>query len=217
MDLSRCVNMSENERKYMQDGIHAVNLASAETGRNMWEVMKRDPNDPEITGATPAKYSRLFEENETKVNYRWQDLNGIYQNDWSFQARYPSFEIWAEGQETGFVFTTDSDFRLIGNNMKLIDSGCRYAETMRSLQYIATNGFDKFVDMMNGGPTPSRAATPVPEVAAVVPVVEIPPVHNRANTGGAMSRRVCKCRSQQGFKEGWCSFASMGQVPGCEY
>ena len=207
MDLYRCVNMSENERKYMQDGIHAVNLASAETGRNMWEVMKRDPNDPEITGATPAKYSRLFEENETKVNYRWQDLNGIYQNDWSFQARYPSFEIWAEGQETGFVFTTDSDFRLIGNNMKLIDSGCRYAETMRSLQYIATNGFDKFVDMING--PPARPSTPIPP--------PVSPIHNRANTGGAMPQRVCMCRSREGFTKGWCSFASMGQVPGCEY
>jgi len=199
MDLSRCINMSENERKHTQDGIHAVNLASADTGRNMWEQMKRDPNDPEITGATPAEYNRLFEENETKLKYRWRDLNGILKDEWSFQARYPSFKIWAETQETGFVLTTDSDFRLIGNKMKLIDSGCRYAKTMRALQFIATNGFDAFVDMVNGDDKPPAD-----------------PVHNRANTGGALPRRLCMCRSQKGFTEGWCSVAS-GGVPGCEY
>ena len=199
MDLSRCINMSEKECKYIQDGIHAVNLASADTGRNMWEVMKRDPDDPEITGTTPAEYNRLFEENETKLNCRWRDLNGNLKDEWSFQARYPSFEMWAEGQATGFMFTSDSDFRLIGNKMKLVDSGCRYAETMRSLQYIAKNGFDKFVDMVNGDDkSPAN------------------PVHNRANTGGAIPRHVCMCRNQQGLTEGWCGVAS-GGVPACEY
>jgi len=214
MDLSRCINMSEKECKYIQDGIRAVNLASADTGRNMWEVMKRDPDDPEITGATRANYNRLFEENETKLNCHWRDLNGNLKDEWSFQARYPSFEMWAEGQATGFMFTSDSDFLLIGNKMKLVDSGCRYAETMRSLQYIAKNGFDAYVDLMNGGPrSPPRAATPVP---GVMPLMEVPPVHNRANTGGAIPRHVCMCRNQQGLMEGWCGVAS-GGIPACEY
>jgi hypothetical protein len=86
-------------------------------------------------------------------------------------------------------------------------SGGSHGFMMSSLIYIAKHGFEDYVLYMNK--ETKRPPTPVPH--------PVSPVHNRANTGGAMPRRVCMCRAQKGFNEGWCSFASMGQVPGCEY
>ena len=215
MDISLLTTLPKMDRECIIDGINAVNSASAETGKNMWNEMKKDPDDPEITGATRAKYNRLFEENETKVVPRWCDLLNSFQNKTvSFQDDYPTFGIWAEAQKTGFMFTRDADFHLIGTKMTVGHSGSSYAWTMRQLQYIAKNGFDAYVDLMNGGPrSPPRAATPVPEV---MPLMEVSPVHNRANTGGAIPRHVCMCRNQQGLMEGWCGVAS-GGIPACEY
>jgi len=119
----------------------------------------------------------------------------------------------------GFMFSTDPELGNINTKMRYGGhSGSSFGWTMRQLEYIAKNGFDAYVDMMNGGPIIApRRTTPVPEVPAVVPpITDVPPVHNRANTGGAMSRHVCMCRDRQGLSEGWCGVAS-GGVPACEH
>lgn len=143
-----------------------------------------------------------------------------------------SLEMWDwlktyEPEEArGFMFSNHPNLKKITDRMYSGHSGSSYGWTMVQLQFIAKNGFDSYVNMMNA--PPQRASTPVPR--------PISPIHNRANTGGAMifedpmpimseqqntggamPRRVCMCRSREGFTEGWCSFASMGQVPGCEY
>lgn len=129
----------------------------------------------------------------------------------------------------GFMFTDHPNLKKISDRMYGGHSGSSYGWTMRQLQFIAKNGFDEFVDLVNNDSRPpQRAPTPAPR--------PVSPIMNRANTGGAlefvdpmsimseqqntggtMPRRVCMCRSREGFTEGWCSFASMGQVPGCEY
>jgi hypothetical protein len=197
MDLSRCITMDEYDRKNVEDGIRAIKLASEESGRDMWAVMKQDPDDPAITGATRDKYYQLFHDNESQ-----------------FRVRYPTFERWAETQRTGFMFSNDANFELIGSKMTAGHSGSSYAMTMRVLQFIATNGFDAYVEKMNSFP-PRRPVHPAP-IAEVMPVADVPPVVNRANTGGAIPRHVCMCRNQQGLSEGWCGVAS-GGIPACEY
>jgi hypothetical protein len=152
-----------------------------------------------------------FGDNEKKMVQAGIDaVTGAEMWDW--------MKIYEPEESKGFMFSDHPNLDKINSRMhKLYDghSGSSYGWTMRQLEYIAKNGFDAYVDMMNGGPRPSRAATPVPEV----PVVEIPdgpPGHNRANTGGAMSRHVCMCRDRQGLTEGWCGVAS-GGVPACEH
>lgn len=84
----------------------------------------------------------------------------------------------------GFMFCTDPELGNINTKMRYGGhSGSSFGWTMRQVEYIAKNGFDAYVDLMNGGPRPPpRAPTPVP---SVMPFVEVPPIHNRANTGGA--------------------------------
>jgi len=164
MDLSRCTNMTANEKEMIQDAINAVTRAE------MWEYMAKP--------STPG--------------------------------------------EDGFMFCTDMEMTLINKKIEYNGhSGASFGWTMRHVEYIAKNGFDAYVNLMNCGP--ARPSTPIPPpvtpVPAVVPVVEIPdvlPVHNRANTGGAMPRHVCMCRDRQGLTEGWCGVAG-GGVPACEH
>jgi len=127
--------------------------------------------------------------------------------------------------EDGFMFSTDIELEIINKKIQYGGhSGSSYGWTMRQVQYIAKNGFDAYVDLMNGGSTRSaRPFTPIPPpvtpVPVVMPIVAIPdvsPVHNRANTGGAMPRHVCMCRDRQGLTEGWCGVAG-GGVPACEH
>lgn len=109
----------------------------------------------------------------------------------------------------GFMYSEHPNLDKINDRMQKLyngHSGSSYGWTMRQLQYIAKNGFDAYVDVING-------PTPVPEVP---PVMDVPPVHNRANTGGAMPRNLCMCRNQQGLTEGWCGVAG-GGVPACEH
>lgn len=113
-------------------------------------------------------------------------------------------------ESKGFMDSDHPNLDKINDRMNSLygdHSGSSYCWTMLQLEFIAKNGFDAYVDMVNG--PPPRAPTPIPRPISLI--------HNRANTGGAMPRRVCMCRSREGFTEGWCSFASMGQVPGCEY
>ena len=117
----------------------------------------------------------------------------------------------------GFMYSDHPNLDKINDRMNRLyggHSGSSYGWTMRQLQYIAKNGFDSYVNVING--PPPRAPTPVPEVPVVMPHVDIPPGHNRANTGGAMPRNLCMCRSQQGLTEGWCGVAG-GGVPACEH
>jgi len=130
-------------------------------------------------------------------------------------------KIYEPEEDKGFMFSDHPNLDKINSRMhKLYNghSGSSYGWTMRQLEYIAKNGFDAYVDMMNGGPIIApRRTTPVPEVPAVVPpITDVPPVHNRANTGGAMPRNLCMCRDRQGLSEGWCGVAS-GGVPACEH
>jgi len=79
----------------------------------------------------------------------------------------------------GFMFCTDMEMSLINKKIEYNGhSGASFGWTMRHVEYIAKNGFDAYVDMMNGGPkVPPRAPTPIPRPPS--------PIHNRANTGGA--------------------------------
>ena len=141
---------------------------------------------------------------------------------WSWMAEYEPEE------GNGFMYSDHPNLDKINDRMNRLyggHSGSSYGWTMRQLQYIAKNGFDAYVNMMNA--PPQRASTPVPR--------PVSPIHNRANTGGAMifedpmpimseqqntggamPRRVCMCRSREGFTEGWCGVAG-GGVPGCEH
>jgi len=47
---------------------------------------------------------------------------------------------------TGYMFSDNSVFGAIMNNMQVGHSGTSYAWTMRNLQYIATNGMDAYID-----------------------------------------------------------------------
>jgi hypothetical protein len=83
----------------------------------------------------------------------------------------------------GFMFCTDPEMDVINKKIQYGGhSGSSFGWTMRQVEYIAKNGFDAYVDKTKGLPPP-RAPTPVP---VVMPLVEVLPVHNRANTGGAM-------------------------------
>ena len=158
---------------------------------------------------------RMSENDKLMVQAGIDAVTGAEMWDW--------LKTYEPDEGKGFMYSDHPNLDKINSRMyKLYNghSGSSYGWTMRQLQFIAKNGFNAYVDIMNGGPRPPpRAATPVPEVPVVMPLVEIPdgpPGHNRANTGGAMPRHVCMCRDRQGLSEGWCGVAS-GGVPACEY
>ena len=143
-------------------------------------------------------------------------INAVTRTEmWEYMAK------WSTPDKDGFMFSTDTELEIINKKIEYGGhSGSSYGWTMRQVEYIAKNGFDAYVDLMNYGPNAparsipnTRPPTPIPDV---LPVVSIPPIHNRANTGGAMPRNLCMCRSQRGFTEGWCGVAG-GGVPACEH
>ncbi len=50
----------------------------------------------------------------------------------------------------GFMFSSHPNLDKIGKNMYDGHSGASYGWTMRQLEYIAKNGFDKYVNLSNG-------------------------------------------------------------------
>lgn len=163
---------------------------------------------------------RMSENDKLMVRTGIDAVTGAEMWDW--------LKTYEPDEGKGFMYSDHPNLDKINDRMNRLysgHSGSSYGWTMRQLQYIAKNGFDSYVNFMNG-PHP-RAATPVPR--------SISPIHNRANTGGAMifedpmpimrerqntggamPRRVCMCRSREGFTEGWCGVAG-GGVPGCEH
>jgi hypothetical protein len=70
-------------------------------------------------------------------------------------------------ESTGYMFSDNSVFGAIMNNMQVGHSGCSYAWTMRNLQYIASHGMDAYIDACS--PKRKKPAHPLqtpPQVSA---------------------------------------------------
>ena len=149
MDVDLVPRFEESSKSALRDGIQAVNAASIEHQVDLWQKLKIDPDAHLLSDESRALYARLFEENENKGVMFWNGPLGQYKEQpWTFQLRYPTFNVWAESQKGGFMFSRDQSFDLIGKHMKEGHSGRSYAWTMRQLQYIAQNGFDSYVTMV---------------------------------------------------------------------
>lgn len=164
-------------------------------------------------GRFPYGYDNFKKELEDGINA----VNTLELWDW-LKTYDLSKDRFGEHPNIGKI---DSKLEYLGGH-----SGGSHGFMMGSLIHIAKYGFEEYVLFMNNDS--QRPPTPAPP--------PISPVHNRANTGGAMMFedpmpimsgvrqnaggampcRVCMCRSREGFTEGWCGVAS-GGVPPCEY
>ena len=103
-----------------------------------------------MTSASPPFYpvsmddSRILEFN---INYNVIDgieavIKTTQQRElcmWTYLRDNPPDE------SRGYMFTNNSVFNAIMNNMQVGHSGTSYGWTMRNLQYIASNGMDAYV------------------------------------------------------------------------